>query len=132
MPFSDLDDTQEDNDFWKNVYGLDMSPLMFVDLLCLFIFILFLSIRPFAKECESKEPEIALMPPQYQMALKPQCIKQIDCMTVKSDELNVISNFTFKSMINGCLNGFAIWFNVEFDTDDTSKVIPLKTGPEDP
>jgi len=40
MPFSDLDDTQEDNDFWKNVYGLDMSPLMFVDLIYLFIFLL--------------------------------------------------------------------------------------------
>ena len=51
-------------------------------------------------------------------------------MTVKAQDLSLGVDFTFKSTITGNLNGFAIWFDVDFDNDE--EPIKLRTGPEDP
>ena len=72
-----------------------------------------------------------MLPPQYQISLKPCIIKEIDIMTVTVSELNIQSDFEFTSIITGTFDGLAIWFNVDFDTD-TSNSIRLGTGPEDP
>jgi len=116
MPFCDFeaeDNDREDLGFWDNVYGFDYSP-----------------IKPFVKECLTKEPEITMMPPHFQMALTPQCIKNIDCMTIQKEDFGVESNFECKSIITGELHGVSIWFDAEFDTEDSP--VRLPTGPEDP
>ncbi|GMG98929.1 hypothetical protein Nepgr_000769 [Nepenthes gracilis] len=84
-------------DFWRNVYGIDMSAML-----------------PLAKQCAFEEPSVETISGENVMTW-PHVVKHVDCYTVTMNELeSVITKFKFKSMMRAPLNGFAFWFDVEF------------------
>ncbi|GMH10890.1 hypothetical protein Nepgr_012731 [Nepenthes gracilis] len=96
-PVTHPDRYGESIDFWRNVYGIDMSAMV-----------------PLAKQCAFEEPSVEIIPGQNVLAW-PHVVKHVDCYTVTMSELgSVTAKFNFKSMIQAPLHGFAFWFDVEF------------------
>lgn len=117
-PYSDMEreeNDQEDLDFWNSLYGFDYSPM-----------------KPFVRECMTREPEIAIIPPHFILSKDACVVKSIDIMTVHASDLHVSHEFSFTSMISEVLSGFVVWFDVSFDTDDPNHPILLSTSPESP
>ncbi|KAG8382612.1 hypothetical protein BUALT_Bualt05G0095600 [Buddleja alternifolia] len=145
-PVSHPDRYSESIDFWRNIYGIDMSVMM-----------------PLAKQCAFEEPSVetisgenvltwphVVSPPYidvfiattilvmlkeqlYRWARLKSCrqglvsandnmkvhhlVKHVDCCTVTMHELESVSTrFKFKSMMRAPFHGFAFWFDVEFGT----------------
>ncbi|KAG2315953.1 hypothetical protein Bca52824_019075 [Brassica carinata] len=109
-------------DFWRNVYGIDMSAMM-----------------QLAKQCAFEEPSVESISgaERSNMARSDQTtgsishgshimqIKHIDCQTVKIQELDsVTARYKFKSMMRAPMHGFGFWFDVEFSDPASS---PAKT-----
>ncbi|XP_057777033.1 probable protein arginine N-methyltransferase 6 isoform X2 [Salvia miltiorrhiza] len=87
----------ESVDFWRNVYGIDMSAMM-----------------PLAKQCAFEEPSVEMISGENVLTW-PHVVKHVDCSTLTIDELETVSTrFTFKSMMRAPFHGFAFWFDVEF------------------
>ncbi|XP_076907035.1 putative protein arginine N-methyltransferase 6 [Bidens hawaiensis] len=87
----------ESVDFWRNVYGIDMSPIL-----------------PLAKQCAFEEPSVETISGENVLTW-PHVVKHVDCYTVTIKELeSVTSSFKFQSMMRASFNGFAFWFDVEF------------------
>ncbi|GAB2275315.1 Probable protein arginine N-methyltransferase 6 [Dionaea muscipula] len=84
-------------DFWREVYGIDMSAMI-----------------PLAKQCAFEEPSVELISGENVMTW-PEVIKHVNCYTVTMDELeSVAAKFNFKSMMRAPFHGFAFWFTVQF------------------
>lgn len=93
----------ESIDFWRNVYGIDMSAML-----------------PLAKQCAFEEPCIETITAENVLTWAI-VIKQIDCSTVTVQELeSVTANFSVSSMMKASLHGFALWFDVSFGGNATT------------
>ncbi|XP_047975156.1 probable protein arginine N-methyltransferase 6 [Salvia hispanica] len=110
----------ESVDFWRNVYGIDMSAMM-----------------PLAKQCAFEEPSVEMISGENVLTW-PHVVKHVDCSTLTIEELQTVSTrFTFKSMMRAPFHGFAFWFDVEFGTSsvNTSKSnnaqLALLAAPDD-
>ncbi|KAJ4832273.1 putative protein arginine N-methyltransferase 6 [Turnera subulata] len=102
-PVTHPDRYSESIDFWRNVYGIDMSAMM-----------------PLAKQCAFEEPSVETITGENILTW-PHVVKHVDCYTVEIDELESISTrFNFKSMMRAPLHGFAFWFDVDFSNFATS------------
>ncbi|KAG0502133.1 hypothetical protein HPP92_002205 [Vanilla planifolia] len=87
----------ESIDFWRNVYGIDMSVIL-----------------PLAKQCAFEEPSIETISAENILSW-PFVVKGIDCYTVTAQELeSITTRYRFASMLRAPLHGFAFWFDVEF------------------
>ncbi|XP_049390146.1 probable protein arginine N-methyltransferase 6 [Solanum stenotomum] len=107
-PVTHPDRYSESVDFWRNVYGIDMSAIM-----------------PLAKQCAFEEPSVETITVENVLTW-PQVVKHVDCYTVTTQELeSITSRFKFESMMRSPFHGFAFWFDVEF-TGPT--VFPLNNG----
>ncbi|EYU35549.1 hypothetical protein MIMGU_mgv1a006760mg [Erythranthe guttata] len=96
-PVSRPDRYSESIDFWRNVYGIDMSSMM-----------------PLAKQCAFEEPSVETISGENVLTW-PHVIKHVDCSTVTIHELESVSTkFKFESMMRAPFHGFAFWFDVEF------------------
>lgn len=85
-------------DFWRNVYGIDMSAIL-----------------PLAKQCAFEEPSVETITGEHVLTW-PHVVKHVDCYTVTVQELECISTrFKFMSMMRAPFHGFAFWFDVEFN-----------------
>ncbi|XP_024522317.1 probable protein arginine N-methyltransferase 6 isoform X2 [Selaginella moellendorffii] len=118
-PITNPDRYGESIDFWRNVYGFDMSAIL-----------------PLAKQCAFEEPCVEVITAEN--------VKRIDCSTVTLEELETVTTtFSVPSIMRAHLHGFALWFNVSFGGDASclpkskaasNGTIPLvlSTAPEDP
>ncbi|XP_057477986.1 probable protein arginine N-methyltransferase 6 isoform X2 [Actinidia eriantha] len=118
-PITHPDRYSESIEFWRNVYGIDMSAML-----------------PLAKQCAFEEPCVETITgenvltwphvgrlfslfvygrsPTYWPMSSFQ-VKHVDCYTITNHELeSVATRFKFKSMMRAPLHGFAFWFDVEF------------------
>lgn len=96
-PVTHPDRYSDSIDFWRNVYGIDMSAIM-----------------PLAKQCAFEEPCVETIVGENILTW-PHVVKHVDCYTVTISELeSVTTRFHFKSMMRAPLHGFAFWFDVEF------------------
>lgn len=119
-------------DFWRDVYGINMSAML-----------------PLAKQCAFEEPSVETITGENVLTW-PYVVKYVDCYTVAAPELeSITSRYRFESMMRAPLHGFAFWFDVEFNghamitnhvndsqsNDPTHakkrEVIVLSTAPED-
>ena len=98
-PITNNDKYHENIDFWRSVYGIDMSAMI-----------------PLAKQCSFEEPCIEAIPAENVLSW-PVVVKQIDCNTVTIEELETVkADFSVSSIMMASLHGFAIWFDVSFGT----------------
>nr|CAD1821107.1 unnamed protein product [Ananas comosus var. bracteatus] len=89
---------QDSIDFWRDVYGINMSALL-----------------PLAKQCSFEEPMIETVSGENVLTW-PFVIKYVDCYTVTARELeSVTARYRFASMMRAPLHGFGFWFDVEFN-----------------
>ncbi|KAI3796405.1 hypothetical protein L1987_39075 [Smallanthus sonchifolius] len=96
-PVTHPDRYAESIDFWRNVYGIDMSPIL-----------------PLAKQCAFEEPSVETISGENVLTW-PHVVKHVDCYTITIKELeSVTTSFKFQSMMRAPFNGFAFWFDVEF------------------
>ncbi|XP_004236865.1 probable protein arginine N-methyltransferase 6 [Solanum lycopersicum] len=107
-PVTHPDRYSESVDFWRNVYGIDMSAIM-----------------PLAKQCAFEEPSVETITVENVLTW-PQVVKHVDCYKVTTQELeSITSRFRFESMMRSPFHGFAFWFDVEFTGP---RVFPLDNG----
>ncbi|KAM7487941.1 hypothetical protein LguiB_025425 [Lonicera macranthoides] len=96
-PVTHPDRYTESIDFWRNVYGIDMSAML-----------------PLAKQCAFEEPSVETITGENVLTW-PHVVKQVDCYTITIHELeSVTTRFKFQSMMRAPFHGFAFWFDVEF------------------
>ncbi|KAK1325535.1 putative protein arginine N-methyltransferase 6 [Acorus calamus] len=97
-PITHSDRYHESIDFWRNVYGIDMSAML-----------------PLAKQCAFEEPSVETITGENVLTW-PCVVKYVDCYTVTVEELeSVTAQYKFTSMMRAPLHGFAFWFDVEFN-----------------
>ncbi|XP_075089562.1 putative protein arginine N-methyltransferase 6 [Nicotiana tabacum] len=107
-PVTHPDRYSESVDFWRNVYGIDMSAIM-----------------PLAKQCAFEEPSVETITVENVLTW-PQVVKHVDCYTVTIQELeSITTRFKFESMMRAPFHGFAFWFDVEFTSPE---VFPSNNG----
>ncbi|ERN09372.1 hypothetical protein AMTRI_Chr09g12440 [Amborella trichopoda] len=96
-PITHSDRYNESIEFWRNVYGIDMSAMV-----------------PLAKQCAFEEPSVETIIGENVLTW-PFVVKHVDCYTVTIVELETITaKYKFVSMMQAPLHGFAFWFDVEF------------------
>ncbi|XP_071723246.1 probable protein arginine N-methyltransferase 6 [Rutidosis leptorrhynchoides] len=96
-PITHADRYSDSIDFWRNVYGIDMSAMM-----------------PLAKQCAFEEPLVETITGENVLTW-PHVVKHVDCYTVQIHELqSITSRYMFKPMMRAPLHGFSFWFDVEF------------------
>ncbi|KAI3986353.1 hypothetical protein MKX01_002198 [Papaver californicum] len=96
-PVTHCDRYSESIDFWKNVYGIDMSAML-----------------PLAKQCAFEEPSVETITGENVLTW-PFVVKHVDCYTVTIQELeSITARYRFTSMMQAPFHGFAFWFDVEF------------------
>ncbi|KAL5721295.1 type I protein arginine methyltransferase [Ranunculus cassubicifolius] len=96
-PITHTDRYSESIDFWRNVYGIDMSAML-----------------PLAKQCAFEEPCVETITGENVLTW-PFVVKHVDCYTITTQELeSVTAKYRFTSMMRAPLHGFAFWFDVEF------------------
>ncbi|KAG8656684.1 hypothetical protein MANES_04G162200v8 [Manihot esculenta] len=107
-PVTHPDRYSESIEFWRNVYGIDMSAMM-----------------PLAKQCAFEEPSVETISGENVLTW-PHVVKHVDCYTIQVHELeSVTTRYKFKSMMRAPLHGFAFWFDVEFSGPTTSPINTL-------
>lgn len=110
-PVTHSDRYSESIDFWRNVYGIDMSAML-----------------PLAKQCAFEEPCVETITGENVLTW-PHVVKYVDCYTITSQELeSVNTRFKFKSMMRAPLHGFAFWFDVEFSGPVNKDTASLLNG----
>jgi protein arginine N-methyltransferase 6 len=96
-PISDPSLYENSIDFWKDVYGINMTSLI-----------------PSAKKSMFSEPAVGLVSTENVLSW-PAVVKRIDCTTAtKEDVMRVESVFKVTSMMMSELHGFVLWFDVKF------------------
>ncbi|PKU60842.1 putative protein arginine N-methyltransferase 6 [Dendrobium catenatum] len=89
-------------DFWRDVYGIDMSVML-----------------PLAKQCAFEEPSIETISAENVLTW-PFVVKFVDCYTVTARELeSITTKYNLTSMLRAPLHGFAFWFDAEFNGPST-------------
>ncbi|KAL9685248.1 hypothetical protein QQ045_022696 [Rhodiola kirilowii] len=102
-PITHPDRYSDSVDFWRDVYGINMSPML-----------------QLAKQCAFEEPSVEIITVENVLTW-PHVVKHVNCYTVTVEELeSVTSNFHFTSMMRAPLHGFAFWFDVEFNVPGIS------------
>ncbi|ONK64123.1 uncharacterized protein A4U43_C07F22320 [Asparagus officinalis] len=97
-PVTHSDRYSESIDFWRDVYGIDMSAML-----------------PLAKQCAFEEPSVETITGENVLTW-PSVVKYVDCYNVSAQELEIITaKYRFESMMRAPLHGFAFWFDVEFN-----------------
>ncbi|TKY69044.1 arginine N-methyltransferase 6 [Spatholobus suberectus] len=97
-PVTHTDRYSDSVDFWRNVYGIDMSAMVSL-----------------AKQCAFEEPSVETITGENVLTW-PHVVKYIDSYSVTTHELeSVTTKFKFNSMMRAPLHGFAFWFDVEFN-----------------
>ncbi|XP_042408579.1 probable protein arginine N-methyltransferase 6.2 isoform X1 [Zingiber officinale] len=97
-PVTNTDRYRESIGFWHDVYGINMSAMV-----------------PLAKQYAFEEPTIETISGENVLTW-PILVKEVDCYTVTAPELeSVTAKFSFSSMLQAPLHGFAFWFDVVFD-----------------
>lgn len=100
-PVTHPDRYSDSIDFWRNVYGIDMSAML-----------------PLAKQCAFEEPSVETISGENVLTW-PHMVKNVDCYTVSVHELeSITTEFRFRSMMRAPFHGFAFWFDVEFNGPD--------------
>nr|XP_017226310.1 PREDICTED: probable protein arginine N-methyltransferase 6 isoform X1 [Daucus carota subsp. sativus] len=90
-------------DFWRNVYGIDMSAMV-----------------PWAIQDAYEDPCVEKIKSEHLLAL-PQVVKRVDCYTINIKELESFKSiFEFQCLTRATFHGFAFWFDVEFRGPVTS------------
>jgi len=105
--------------FWKNVYGFDMSAFGNVIV---------------NREINSKQkPEVIVLKPDQILAV-PQIYAELDLLSISTKDLNLLQNRHFVSINqNGKFHGIALWFDCQFrrphqeELDNTT--VTLSTSP---
>uniref|UniRef100_A0A803MNR1 Uncharacterized protein n=1 Tax=Chenopodium quinoa TaxID=63459 RepID=A0A803MNR1_CHEQI len=96
-PVTNPDRYSQSIDFWRNVYGIDMSAMV-----------------PLAKQCAFEEPSVETISGENVLTW-PHVVKHVDCYTTTLTELETVeAKFKLQSMMRAPLHGFAFWFDVEF------------------
>lgn len=96
-PVTNPDRYSQSIEFWRDVYGINMSAMV-----------------PLAKQCAFEEPSVETISGENVLTW-PQVVKQVDCYTVTLTELETVATkFRLQSMMRAPLHGFAFWFDVEF------------------
>ncbi|XP_010279485.1 PREDICTED: probable protein arginine N-methyltransferase 6 isoform X2 [Nelumbo nucifera] len=96
-PITHSERYSESIDFWRNVYGIDMSAML-----------------PLAKQCAFEEPCVETITGENVLTW-PFVVKHVDCYTVTIQELeSITTRYRFTSMMQAPFHGFAFWFDVEF------------------
>lgn len=96
-PVTHSDRYSESIDFWRNVYGIDMSAML-----------------PLAKQCAFEEPSVETISGENVLTW-PFVVKHVDCYTVTTQELeSITAKYRFTSMMQAPFHGFAFWFDVVF------------------
>ncbi|XWS54360.1 hypothetical protein CRYUN_Cryun10bG0083500 [Craigia yunnanensis] len=96
-PITHPDRYNDSIEFWRNVYGIDMSALL-----------------QLAKQCAFEEPCVETITGENVLTW-PHVVKHVDCYTIQLHELESVSTrYKFQSMMRAPLHGFAFWFDVEF------------------
>jgi protein arginine N-methyltransferase 6 len=96
-PITNSEKYAESIDFWRNVYGIDMSAML-----------------PLAKQTSFEDPCIEMITGENVLSW-PVVVKHIDCSKVTIGELETVhSEFCVSSMMMASLHGFALWFDVSF------------------
>ncbi|KAK9001265.1 hypothetical protein V6N11_083053 [Hibiscus sabdariffa] len=96
-PITHPDRYNDSIEFWRNVYGIDMSAIL-----------------QLAKQCAFEEPCVETITGENVLTW-PHVVKHVDCYTIQHDELESVSTrYKFQSMMRAPLHGFAFWFDVEF------------------
>ncbi|KAK4263452.1 hypothetical protein QN277_028853 [Acacia crassicarpa] len=102
-PVTHAERYSESIDFWRNVYGIDMSAML-----------------PLAKQCAFEEPSVETITGENVLTW-PHLVIHVDCHSVTIQELESVSTrYEFKSMMRAPLHGFAFWFDVEFNGPTTT------------
>lgn len=98
-------------DFWRNVYGIDMSAIL-----------------PLAKQCAFEEPSVETISGENVLTW-PFVVKHVDCYSVTREELeSITTRFKFTSMMRAPFNGFGFWFDVEFSNPETDSVMETESN----
>lgn len=98
-PVTNSEKYSECIDFWRNVYGIDMSAMV-----------------PLAKQCSFEEPCVETIAAESVLSW-PTVVKKINCSTITIAELeSVKADFSVSSIMMASLHGFALWFDVAFGT----------------
>ncbi|KAK9001264.1 hypothetical protein V6N11_083052 [Hibiscus sabdariffa] len=102
-PITHPDRYNDSIEFWRNVYGIDMSAML-----------------QLAKQCAFEEPCMETITGENVLTW-PHVVKHVDCYTIQHDELESVSTrYKFQSMMRAPLHGFAFWFDVEFSGPENS------------
>ncbi|XP_072969466.1 probable protein arginine N-methyltransferase 6.1 [Typha angustifolia] len=97
-PITNSERYQESIDFWRDVYGIDMSAML-----------------PLAKQSAFEDPVTETISGENVLTW-PHVVKYVDCYTVMAQELeSITTKYKLASMMRAPLHGFAFWFDVEFD-----------------
>lgn len=97
-PVTDSERYHASVDFWRDVYGIDMSAML-----------------PLAKQCAFEEPVVDTISGENVLTW-PFVVKYVDCYTVTAQELeSITAKYSLTSMMQAPLHGFAFWFDVEFN-----------------
>ncbi|KAJ4778312.1 Protein arginine methyltransferase 6 [Rhynchospora pubera] len=97
-PVTNSERYHETIDFWRNVYGIDMSALI-----------------PLAKQCAFEEPVTETISGENVLTW-PFMVKYIDCYTTTARELeSITARYKLSAIMSAPLHGFAFWFEVEFN-----------------
>ncbi|EOX99040.1 hypothetical protein QUC31_014839 [Theobroma cacao] len=103
VPITHPDRYNDSIEFWRNVYGIDMSAML-----------------QLAKQCAFEEPCVETITGENVLTW-PHVVKHVDCYTVQLHELESVSTrYKFESMMRAPLHGFAFWFDVEFSELENS------------
>ncbi|KAK7260218.1 hypothetical protein RIF29_26078 [Crotalaria pallida] len=97
-PITNINKYNETTEFWRNVYGIDMSAMI-----------------PSSIQCKFEEPSVETISADKVLA-RPHVVKRINCHSVTIPKLlSVTSKFKFTSTFQATLHGFAFWFDAEFN-----------------
>ncbi|XP_030522723.1 probable protein arginine N-methyltransferase 6 isoform X2 [Rhodamnia argentea] len=114
-PVTHSDRYSDSIDFWRNVYGIDMSAML-----------------PLAKQCAFEEPCIETISGENVLTW-PHVVKHVDCYTVTLGELeSVTTRYKFKSMMRESSNNQSADVSQRKKRANPSEALVLSTAPEDP
>eukprot|EP00243_Klebsormidium_subtile_P004084 TRINITY_DN17864_c0_g1_i1.p1 TRINITY_DN17864_c0_g1~~TRINITY_DN17864_c0_g1_i1.p1 ORF type:complete len:391 (+),score=68.75 TRINITY_DN17864_c0_g1_i1:232-1404(+) len=115
-PVSDPELYENSIDFWRDVYGINMTSLI-----------------PSAKKSVLSEPAVGLVSVENVLSW-PAVIKRIDCTSATKDDVSKVeAAFKVTSMMMAELHGFVLWFDVNFPirsegSPDVDMVAPTEQG----
>ncbi|KAH7443903.1 hypothetical protein KP509_02G054900 [Ceratopteris richardii] len=96
-PITNVERYAESIDFWRDVYGIDMSAML-----------------PLAKQCSFEEPCVESITAENVMSW-PETLRPIRCYANTVDRLPSLSScYRIFTGMAGPLHGFALWFDVKF------------------